>query len=135
MSEEGIEAFKRAEAAFARRDIDALLAECDPEIEWFPGTAALLAGETTVYRGHAGIRQLVHDMDDAFSVVELEFDEYRDLGDRVLGIGKIRTRGRASDIETVSPVAYLVDRKDGKAVRVRTYMDVEEAIEAASSSA
>ena len=111
------------------------LAEYDPEIEWYPGMAALLAGETMVYRGHAGIRQLVHDMDDAFSVVELEFDEYRDLGDRVLAIGRIRTRGRASDIETVSPVAYLMDRKDGKAVRVRTYMDAAEAIEAANSSA
>ena len=135
MSAEGIEAFKRAEAAFARRDIDALVAEYDPEIEWYPGMAALLAGETMVYRGHAGIRQLVHDMDDAFSVVELELDEYRDLGDRVLAIGRIRTRGRASDIETVSSVAYLMDRKAGKAVRVRTYTDAAEAIEAAGSSA
>ena len=134
MSQENVEAFKRAADAFARRDMDAVLAECDPEIEWYPGMAGLLAGEKMVYRGHDGLRQLARDLDEAFSVVGFEFSEYRDLGDRVLAIGKIRTRGRSSDIETVAPVAYLVDIREGKMIRVRAYVDPAEALEAATRS-
>jgi ketosteroid isomerase-like protein len=132
MSQEYVEALKRAVDAFARRDMDAVLAEYDPEIEWHPGMAGLLAGETMVYRGHGGLRQLVDDLDAAFSVVALEFDDYRILDDdRVIAIGRIRTRGRTSDIETVASVAYLVEGRDGKLYRARAYRDLAEALEAA----
>ena len=131
MSQENVEALKRALAAFARRDMDAVLAEYDPEIEWYPGRAGLLAGETMVYRGHGGIRQLADDLDKAFSVAEIEFDDHRIIDDsRVIAIGRVRTRGRSSDIETVTPVAYLVEGRNGKPTRVRAFLNVAEALEA-----
>jgi hypothetical protein len=61
MSRENVEAFKRAAKAGNRRDFEAMLEEFDPEVEWHPGLAALLGGETTVYRGHEGVRELVRD--------------------------------------------------------------------------
>jgi ketosteroid isomerase-like protein len=130
MSSENVEAFKRAVDAFARRDLDAVLAEYDPEIEWYPGMAGLLAGETMVYRGHDGIRQLIDYLDETFSEVAFEFPEYRDFGERMLAIGTIRARGRESGIETVSPVAYVIDAKGGKATRVKAYLNAEEALAA-----
>jgi ketosteroid isomerase-like protein len=134
MSQENVEAFKRAVDAFARRDMDAVVAEYDPEIEWYPGMAGLLAGETMVYRGHDGLRQILADLNDAFSLVELEFDEYRDLGDdRLLAVGRQRIRGRESDIETVNPVAYLVEGEAGRFNRVRAFLSPGEALDAAES--
>jgi len=134
MFQENVEAFKRAHDAFARRDIDGILAAYDPEIEWYPGVAGLLAGEKMVYRGHDGLRQLLVDLDEAFSVVELEFDEFRDLGeDRILAVGRQRIRGRDSDIETVNPVAYLVEGEAGGFTRVRAYLSAGEALDAAES--
>jgi len=134
MSQENVEAFKRAADAFVRRDIDAILAEYDPEIEWHPGVAGLLAGEKMVYRGHDGLRQLQEDLDDAFSLVELHFDEFRDLGeDRILAVGRQRIRGRDSDIETVNPVAYLVEGKAGAFTRVKAFLSAGEALDAAES--
>jgi ketosteroid isomerase-like protein len=56
---------------------------------------------------------------------------FRDLGARLLAIGQTRARGKASGAELVSPIAYLVDLRDGKAFRVRTYLDPKEALEAA----
>src|SRR5688572_3853794 len=100
MSEENVETFQRAAEAFKRGDIEAILGELDPEVEWHPGMAAFLGGELTVYRGHEGYRELLRDLDEAFAEVDAEFSEIRDLGDRLLAIGHIRTRGKASGAVT-----------------------------------
>jgi uncharacterized protein len=122
---------KRAIEAFKRRDIEAVLERLDPEVEWHPGIAAQVGGEVTVYRGHDGYRDLIRDLDEAFAEWDAEFSEIRDLGDRVLAIGRIRTRGRTSGAETESPICFLAKVKNGKAIRVRTYLDLDSALEAA----
>ena len=61
----------------------------------------------------------------------MEFPEIRDLGDRIVAIGRLRARGRESGAETVTPIAYVVDYKDGKAIRSSVVLDPEEALEAA----
>ena len=134
MSQENVETFERVTEAYKRRDVEAMLADLDPDIEWHPGLLASLGGEATVYRGHEGIRELVRDHDEHFSEFNNEYSEIRDLGDQVLAIGHIRARGKASGAETVSPLAFLVESKDGKATRVRTYLDPQEALEAAGLS-
>lgn len=134
MSQENVESFKRADEAFKRGDIEATLEELDPELEWHPGMAALLGGETTVYRGHEGYRELRRDIDETFAEVDTDFSEIRDLGERVLAIGRIRTRGKASGAETESPYCLLAEYKDGKAFRVWTYLEHGEALEAAGLS-
>jgi ketosteroid isomerase-like protein len=63
--------------------------------------------------------------------IDTDYSEVRDLGERLLAIGRIRTRGRASGAETESPFCYLGEFKNGKVIRVRTYLDPEEALEAA----
>lgn len=131
MSQANVDAFNRSAEAFRRRDIEAMVAELDPEVEWHPGLLAFLGGDGTVYRGHQGVRDLVRDLDEHFAEFDNEYTEIRDLGDQVLAIGRIRARGKASGAETVSPLAFLVESKGGKAFRVRTYLDPEEALEAA----
>ena len=49
--------------------------------------------------------------------LSLRVSEFRDLGDRVVAIGRFRTRGRKSGVEAESPIAYVVDIKDGKVIR------------------
>jgi len=131
MSQENVEAFKRAVEAYNRRDIDALLEEMDPEVEWHGGTETLFEGEARVYRGHAGLRQWVRDIDEALADTHLEFFEIGDLGDRLVASGRFRARGKASGAETESPFGCLVDAKNGKAVRVLNFLDPKEALEAA----
>jgi ketosteroid isomerase-like protein len=131
MSQENVETLKRGVDAYNRRDVDALLADCDPEIEWRPAILAHLAGAQTVYRGHEGVREMLGDAFEVLAEMRLEYSEIRDLGERTIAIGRIRTRGRESGVETESPVAAVTDFKDGKAIRVRTYFDLEEALQAA----
>ena len=134
MSEENVETFKRAYEAGNRFDTDALLEDLDPNVEWHTALSSLLGGEATVYRGHEGVRELFGDFQEAFAGSQMEFAEIRDLGDRVIAIGHWRNRGRASGAEVESPLAYLVEFRNGKVVLVRTYLDPREALEAAGLS-
>ena len=131
MSRENVDTFRRGVEAYNRRDVEALLADADPGIEWYPAILGKLSGRATVYRGHDGLRQLMIDIDDTLAEIHVEFPEVRDLGDQVLGVGRIRTRGKASGVVTEAPLGYVADYRDGKVTRVRTYLDPKEALEAA----
>jgi uncharacterized protein len=134
MSKENVEAFKRATEAANRRDIEAALEELDPELEWHPSIQMFLGGDATVYRGHAGVRELLRDLDEVWAQFHYEFSEIRDLGDRIVATGRFRARGKESGAEVESPLGYLVQFKDGKAIRIWSYLDPAEALEAAGLS-
>jgi ketosteroid isomerase-like protein len=55
MSQENVELVHEANDTFTRRDLDALLALADPDIEVFPLIARLEGGGP--YRGHDGVRR------------------------------------------------------------------------------
>jgi ketosteroid isomerase-like protein len=131
LSHENIELCRRAVEAQNRRDAAAILDALHPDVEWYPGLSAKLAGEATVNRGHAAVREWLEELWETFPKTYLDFPDLRDLGQRVIGIGRMRSRGQASGIEWETPVAYLVDIDAGKMTRVRTYLDGHEALEAA----
>jgi ketosteroid isomerase-like protein len=54
MSQENVELLHRAYDAFNRRDLDALLALCDPDVEFISYTMQVERGDP--YRGHDGVR-------------------------------------------------------------------------------
>jgi ketosteroid isomerase-like protein len=58
-------------------------------------------------------------------------DEVRDLGDRVLALGKLEGRGRGSGVWVESPVGSVTDFRDGRAWRTRVFSDHGEALRAA----
>jgi ketosteroid isomerase-like protein len=135
MSQENVESFKRVIEAINRGDVEAVLQELDPAIEWHMTVQEFIGGEAGVYRGHEGVREYFRDMDEAFTEVEVDYAELRDLGDRVLAIGSFRTRGRHSGAVIESPLATLAEADaDGKGTRVLTYLDPKEALEAAGLS-
>ena len=134
MSQKNVEAVKRFLDAYNRQDVEAMLEELDPEVEYHPALPILLGGEATVYRGHEGVRRLFREIYDAFDEIHVEYSEFRDLGDRVVGIGRIRMRGKGSGAETESPTGSVVEFKNGKGIRVRTYLDPKEALKAAGLS-
>ena len=134
MSQENVEAFKRATDAFNRGDVEALLEVIDPEVEWHDVFAQMLGGEAMVYRGHEGVRELWGDLSGAFAELHVEYSEFRDLGDRIVAIGHLRVRGSESGAAIESPFGAITQWKTGKMTRLRAYLDPEEAVEAAGLS-
>jgi ketosteroid isomerase-like protein len=131
MSQENVEAFRRALDAYNRRDIDAFMERFDATVETHPLNLAMFAREATVYHGHDGIREFIRDVDEALSETQVEVLEVRDLGERVVAGGRLHARGRASGAEIESPIGWVVDFASGKVVRMRDYPDFTGALEAA----
>ncbi|HEX2360244.1 MAG TPA: nuclear transport factor 2 family protein [Solirubrobacterales bacterium] len=130
MSQENVEVFKRAFDAINRRDGEALLSELDPEVEWHGAILMAMGGEQTVYRGHDGVREWLRDLYETLSEFQAKYPDIRDLGDRTVAIGHVRGRGTASEVEIQTRHATVVEFKNGKGFRIRTYLDPEEAVEA-----
>lgn len=78
-----------------------------------------------------GVREWLRDQEDAFAEIHAEFSEIRDLGDRLVPIGRLRTRGKESGADTESPVVWVVEFKDGKFIYARPYLDPKQGLEAA----
>jgi ketosteroid isomerase-like protein len=135
MSQENVEAFKRVTAAGNRGDVEAVLREVHPKVEFHAFMEELLGGEGRVYSGHAGVRDFFRDFNESFDQLHWEYPDIRDLGDRVLAIGTFRARGRASGAEAETPLGVLVDYDtDGVATVVLSTADPRDALEAAGLS-
>ena len=61
---------------------------------------------------------------------QIEMSEFRDLGDGLVAIGRTRNRGKASGVETETPLALVTEIRNGKTISIRAYLDREEALEA-----
>ena len=131
MSQENVEAFERGAEAYNRRDVDALLKELDPEVEWHSALLIPFGGEATVSRGHEGVREVLREVYEVLAEIHLEYSEIRDLGDRIVAIGRIRTRGKQSGVVTEIAFGTVSDMKNGKSIRIWTYLDPQEALQAA----
>ena len=107
------------------------MSELDPEVEWHGAILMAMGGDRTVYRGHEGVREWLRDLYETLSEFHADYPEIRDLGDRTVAIGVIHGRGAASEAEIESPHATVAEFKDGKGIRIQTYLDHKEALEAA----
>ena len=130
MSEENVDGFKRAFDAINRRDADALLSELDPEVEWHAAILMAIGGEQTVYRGHDGVREWLRDLYETLSEFQAEYPDIRDLDDRTVAIGHFHARGTASAVDIESPHATVAEFKNGKGIRIRTFLNPKDALEA-----
>jgi ketosteroid isomerase-like protein len=129
MSRENVDAARRSLDGWNRGDVDAWLEPAHPDIEFFSEIARRIEGAEAVFQGPAELRRF---WDEWHSVWDLTIDvsEVRDLGNTVLVLGRIRTRGEASGIALEGPVAYVFEFDEGLARRVRAYLDPQQAIEA-----
>ena len=94
MSRGNVERAYQATDAFNRRDLDALLALIDPEVEFTPFEVAIEGGEP--FRGHDGIRTWCDETFAVFPDLTMRIDEVRDLVDVALVHGRLVGEGAGS---------------------------------------
>jgi ketosteroid isomerase-like protein len=129
MSQDNVEVVRAALDAFARGELEEMLSYIDPAGELH---SAIVGGaEGSVYRGHEGLRSWYTDTFEAFEELRGEWSEFRDLGDRVLVLGRAKARGRGSGMELDSPMGWVFTMRDGKVVRAEGYLSRAETLEAA----
>jgi ketosteroid isomerase-like protein len=116
--------------AFNSRDgagFDALL---DQDAEIVPVRAAL---EGIIFRGADAASQYCAAVEESWEGLRWEVDEVRDLGSRVIALGRIHGRGRDSGAGIDVRGAWVAHLSDGLITRFQTYSDRAEALEAAGS--
>jgi ketosteroid isomerase-like protein len=127
MSEANLVLARNAVAAFNRRDVGALVEMTTDDVEWVTWTGTV---ERTVYRGADGLAEYFRDAD-VWHVLNLDIQEFRDLGDRVLVVGTFHARGGGSGVEVHAPWYSAFYVSEGKLARVLSFRTEAEALEAA----
>ena len=122
-----IEVVKAAFAAFAARDLQAVLALSGPDIELTAVTGAH-AGRTDPYRGHDGMRQYFRDVAAVWEELRLTPREFREEGDLILVTGKVSAHSRSRTV-----TGWIWQLRNGKVTFVRVYASAADAIAALES--
>ena len=128
MSRENVEVAKRATDALNRRDWDALFALVTADFEWLPAMPG--AVQDIGYRGREEFAAYAREVEETWEYLRAGMEEFRDLGDRVLLLGHMEGRGKASGAPVHTPVAEVMDFRDGKLSRDRVFLDHGEALKA-----
>ena len=126
-----VELQRRFTEAFNARDVEALIALSDPNVEVHSTFAELGA----IYQGHAGLRRWHRDFDDAWEKVRVEPEAYFDLGDQILVSSTWRGRGLHSGVDVALPAAQVGRWRDGLLIYIKGYAHREDAFEELGVSA
>jgi ketosteroid isomerase-like protein len=133
VSQSNVEIVRSAFDAIRRRDLDALLALYDPEIEFLPLTGTRV--ERGGYAGHAGVLSYFDEVAEVWEEMRPYADTTRAVGDHVVVLGGCAVRGIASGVESDDPMAWVITLQAGKITRHRAYRTAGEALDAVGLAA
>lgn len=112
---------KRWVAAFNARDVEALVALADPEIDCHP----LQISARGHFKGHDGIRRWMQELGADDPGHRVRVDSVRGLGDdRVVLLGAI-----CVEDDAVSPYSLLVLAREGRILTARSYLSDEHTLD------
>jgi uncharacterized protein len=127
MSQENVELARQAIDAYTRRDLEAVRALADPEIELdWSASRGWLAG---VYRGLDETVRFYAGYFEAFEEIVLAPDRFIDAGESVVVPNIAHQKGR-DGIEVSARSTLVFTVRDRKLVRVCLYQETQRALQA-----
>jgi ketosteroid isomerase-like protein len=131
MSADNVELVRRMFSLWNAGDVDGWLQCWHGDAEWVSEPFAALDGAPRTYRGHDGLRRFTSDALEGFADLgQVEHLDCRDLGDSVLVLGDYRAKAEEAGPEVTTPMAWLIEIRDGKIAGGRDFVDQGEALEA-----
>ena len=125
MSERNVELHRRFDEAFNARDIEAMIALCDPSIEFHDVAGAV---DATVYHGQDGVRSWHQAREEIAGEISVEPKAYFDLGQDTLVFHVLHGRGKHSGVEVAAPVAVVHRWREDLMVYAKVYVHREDAL-------
>lgn len=121
---------ERAYGAYNRGGVEAILEFLDPDVEWRMWER--FARNERVYRGHAGVREVLGVFEENLDDFRVEPHEFIEVGDRVVVPVRLHGRPKGTDSrQSFELVQVWATRDDRTAHRLDVYEELEEALEAA----
>jgi ketosteroid isomerase-like protein len=128
MSEENVELARRAILGWNERGVDAFVEVLDPEVEWHPPRESMEPG---IYRGHDGVRDYFGRLRAVFEEQRVESVDVTSIDEDVV-LAVVRIAGTTAKFGTIDTTwSWLITIRDGKAIRVATFVDRQEALRVA----
>jgi hypothetical protein len=125
VSEQNVELHHQAIAAYNARDLEAIIALCDPSIELH----SYLAVGSSPYHGHDGMRKWHQDAADAWGEeIHIEPEVFFDLGEQTLLFYVIHGRGRQSGVQVEMPNAQVFRWRERLLVYAKVYGHSKDAL-------
>ena len=137
MSQENVDAVRRAIEAWNRDDVDAYLELVEelahPDLEWYAVIAQMVEGEDSVYRGPAGMRRFWEEWHEVFDF-HFEDTDIREVAGKVVVLSRAVVKGRGSGVDLETPLAMVLTFEGDRLIREVSYLDHAEALKAAELS-
>jgi ketosteroid isomerase-like protein len=117
-----VDIVRRSYEAFARDDMDGVLADMHPDIEWHQAQGLPHGG---YYRGIDEVRRNIFDPLDEewWDEFDADPDEFLDAGEQVVVLGRYRGVAKATGKTLDVPFVHVWTLRDGRAVRFRQFLD------------
>jgi uncharacterized protein len=117
-----VDIVKRSYEAFARDDMDGVLADLHPDIVWHQAQGLPHGG---IYRGVDAVRRSIFDPLDGewWDEFSADPDEFLDAGPEVVVLGRYRGVAKGTGRQLDVPFVHVWTLQDGKAVRFRQFLD------------
>jgi ketosteroid isomerase-like protein len=129
MSQANVEAIRRSNAAFNRRDRAAAFADYHEDVELRDLQHSPDAPERL--RGRAAVTAYLEQWEDAFDEFTAEIEEYIDAGNSVVAVTHWRARGKESGLQLDQRTAEVFEFAHGKVIRATMgYATKAEALQA-----
>jgi ketosteroid isomerase-like protein len=113
-------------------DRESFIEIVDPEVEISVASSEVTGG--VPFMGHEGYRRWIATMEESFEVWELRPVRFEECSGTVVVLGTMRLRGRGSGLELEQEMGWLVDLRDGKLLRLRSFLTHAEALGAAGAA-
>ena len=117
-----VDIVKRSYVAFARGDLDAVMADMHPEIEWHQAQGLPHGG---LYRGLDEVRTNIFDPlgQEWWEGFTADPDEFIDAGEQVVVVGRYRGVSKETRKQLDVPFVHIWSMSGDKAIRFRQYLD------------
>jgi ketosteroid isomerase-like protein len=124
-----VDIVRRSYEAFARDDLDGVMADMHPEIEWHQAQGLPHGG---FYRGLDEVRRNVFDPlhEEWWEEFSADPEEFIDAGAHVIVLGRYVGRAKGTGRQLDVPYAHLWTLREGKAVCFRQFLDTRGWVEA-----
>jgi ketosteroid isomerase-like protein len=127
VSQENVANIERGYQAVSRLDAEALVALCEPDVEF---RSRVGEADGVTYRGHDGVRDYIAALSEVFEWIRTEPLEVLDEGDRAVVCNRFQARGRLSEVEVEDHFFHAIRLRGGKALWWDFYSSRAEALEA-----
>jgi ketosteroid isomerase-like protein len=83
------------------------------------------------FRGRDGVERYFRESESTWDELLVLGEDFRDLGDRVVVLGRTQGRGRGSGVRSETNIGMVCDLRDRRLTCVRAYLDHDETLRAA----